>query len=157
MGKSRSIKDALVQVLSEIQNGDEPAFVEVTDSTSKDFEGHPSVRVLPNYIENNKGSMSQNDRDVWFQVVVHLKLEDVTKVQSETIDQMYDLTDLIMDTLDEADFNNTLAEKDRTIGTYMMDADRADWDVVESKGGALLMLVIGVQVSYSKDLDNGVN
>lgn len=157
MGKSVAIKNAVVELLTGLQYKGEPAFAHVTDSTAKDFDAYPIVRVLPENMENEKGSFSQMDRAMNLQVVVFLSLEDLTKIQSETIDQMLDLTDILLDTLDEGDEANTLEDIDPTLNTYIMKATRADWDPVDSKAGALLMLVIAVEVSYLKDLGNGVN
>lgn len=150
MGKSRTIKDALVTVLSGIQYQGEPAFVNVTDSTAEQFDGYPSVRLLPGSIENTKGSMAQMDRAVEYQAVIHMKLEDVENIQSDVIDQIYDLTDLVIDALDEADFDDSLREQ--VGGSYLLRADRAEWDVVDSKAGALIMLVVTITAEYSKNL-----
>lgn len=153
MGKSLSIKNAVVTLMSEVEYKGEPAFANVTDDTASDFAEYPVLRVLPNFIENTRDAQSQNDRDVNLQLVVTLPLEDPAAIQAKVIDQIYDLTDLILDTLDSGDFNDRLKEIDPTIGSYDLVADRADWDVVDTKGGAQLMLIVGIVVSYVLDLE----
>ncbi|MBB0998322.1 hypothetical protein G6024_14710 [Dietzia maris] len=156
MSKSKQIKNALVTLLSGLEIDGEAAFYAVTDDTSKDFDGSPVVRVLPDFIENTKGAMSQNDREVNYQIVVHLPLENIEAIQGQQLDQIYTLTDLILDALDEGDFGNRLEEIDPSLGTYIMRATRADWDAVDSKGGALIMMVINVAVGYTKNLEDGL-
>jgi hypothetical protein len=156
MGKSVAIKNAVVELLTGLQYKGEPAFAHVTDSTADDFKAYPIVRVLPQFVDNDKDSFSQMNRGVNLQVVVFLKLEDSTRIQGQTIDQMLDLTDILLDTLDEGDDTNALETIDPSLNTYIMKATRADWDPVDSKGGAMLMLVIAVEVSYLKELSNGV-
>ncbi|MDI9934686.1 hypothetical protein QM806_04355 [Rhodococcus sp. IEGM 1351] len=150
MGKTRIIKDALVTVLSGIQYEGEPAFVEVKDNTDGEFDGYPSVRLLPGSIDNTKGSMAQMDRAIEYQAVIHLQLEDANNIRSEIINQIYDLTDLVIDALDEADFDDALREQ--VGGSYLLRADRVDWDVVDSSAGALIMLVVTITAEYSKNL-----
>lgn len=154
MGKVRSIKNAIMQLISNLQYEGEPAFTTVTDNTSDDFDSYPAVRVLPspNLIDNEIGTMPQNDRTVRFNIVVHESLEDPTRIQSTVIDHMTDLADLLLDTFDIGDFDDSLKDIDQTIGNYMMSVPNVTLDPVDSKAGALLMLVLTVEVKYSKDL-----
>lgn len=152
MSKTKTIKNALKEMLSTLEYRDEPAFVEVVGSTDREFSGYPSVRLLPERIDNEKAAIGQNDRAIHFKAIVHLELENADSIQENIIDHMTDLTDLIMDALDEGDYQNTLEAIDPTIGTYIMSATDAAWDVVDSKAGSLLLLVISISASYSKDL-----
>lgn len=156
MSKSVAVKNAVVELLSGIQYKGEDAFASVSDSTADDFEKFPIVRVLPATMENEKGSFAQMDRNLHLQVVVFLQLEDLTKIQSDTIDHLLDLTDLLIDALDEGDDGNALEEIAPDLGTYVMKATGATWEPVDSAAGAMLMLVIPVEVAYLKDLRNGV-
>lgn len=153
MGKSRSIKNALLQLLKDIQYEGEPAFANVTDDTSTDFEEYPVLRLLPDFIENEKGAMSQNDRTVNLQAVVMLPLEDPAHIQAQVIDQIYDLTDLVLDALDQGDFRSRLEQIDPTIGTFILSATMANWEPVDTKAGAQIMMVINISAEYSLDLE----
>lgn len=84
-------------------------------------------------------------------IYVHLPLESTAATESATYDKMYDLTDLILDCLDEGDFDNSLSAIDSTIGVHFLDAQRGDWIVNTSKGGAILICLIDVNVRYSKN------
>lgn len=154
MGKTRAIKNALVTLVTGLQYNGEPAFTQVTDNTSDDFESFPAVRVLPSpeLISNEIGTMPQNDRTVRFNVVVHDSLESADKIQSDVIDGMTDRADLLLDTFDVGDFTDQLKAIDPTLGDYIMSVPSVSLDPVDSKGGALLMLVLTVEVKYSKDL-----
>lgn len=154
MGKVRAIKNALVTLVSGLEYNGEPAFTQVTDNTSEDFDSYPAVRILPSpdLISNEIGTMPQNDRTVRFNIVVHDSLEDSKKIQSAVIDGMTDRADLLLDTLDIGDFTDQLKSIDPTLGDYMMSVPSVTLDPVDSKGGALLMLVLSVEVKYSKDL-----
>ncbi|WP_241473767.1 hypothetical protein [Mycolicibacterium neoaurum] len=154
MGKVKAIKNALVETIKDLQYEGAPAFTNVTDDTSSDFDSYPVARVLPapDLMTNEKGAMSQNDRTVRFNVVVHAPLEDPTKIQSNVIDHMTDLADLLIDTFDIADYTDVLKAHDETLGVYIMSVPTVTLDPVDSKGSALLMLVATVEVEYSKDL-----
>lgn len=155
-GVSKRFKDALVGILSAIDydggNGAEPAFVSVVDNTKDEYDAYPVLRVLPGHIDDQKGATGQNDRTVNFMLIGHLPLEDVATVPSVTFDQMYNLTDLIIDQLDNADFDNQLQTIDPSIPTFLLNVTRGDWTTEPTKAGAQLTWNIDVEVSYSKDL-----
>src|SRR3712207_5800168 len=100
-GVTKRIKNAVVTVLSGITldtgTGSEPAFAQVLDNTVGEFDGYPSVRVLPGDLDNQNGAWSVQDRGTAFIVRVHEQLEDTPEAESATYDRMYDLTDLIID------------------------------------------------------------
>lgn len=155
-GKSKHIKNALITVISAITydkgSGAEPAFVEVVGNTLGEFNGYPSVRVLPGDVTTDKAAVSINERTISFVIYTHLPLEGTAIGEAATYDQMYDLTDLIIDTLDRGDFIGALNTADATIGTFILNATRGDWTVDDSKGGVILTVAINVDVKYSKDL-----
>lgn len=151
MGKSkiRSIKDALITLLSTVEVNGEPAFVEVKGHPRGEFDGYPGVRVLPRRpVENEKGAMSEQDRTNSFIVRVHMPSTD----EGGEFDKMYDLTELIIDTLDQADNDDTLNEIDDTIGTYLLNTTSGDWFEQNTQGGLVIMADINVEVAYSKEL-----
>lgn len=154
-GKSKRIKNALMEMLSGIKYdagpGPEDAFVIVTDSTKEEFDGYPVLQVLPDAPSNEKAAMGQNDRGLNLVLRTHLPLEE-TEEGSPTIDKMYDLTDLILDTLDEGDFDNALNESDPTLGTWILDANRGIWEPIQTAAGVVMLCDINVEVKYSKDL-----
>src|SRR5688572_5486872 len=110
-GPSKKIKNALKTVLEGIEydagSGDEPAMY-VKDSSHGAFDGYPAVRILPADIGNDKSSTAEQERAPAYLLMVHLPMEDTPESESETYDKMYDLTDLIMDTLDQGDRDNVL-------------------------------------------------
>jgi hypothetical protein len=147
MSKSKAIKNALVEILSNCELNGEPAFTDVKGHPRGEFDGYPSVRVLPGDQSNRKASQGQNDRTPAYVVRTHVPIQD----DGSEIDYIYDLTDLILDTLDTADFENQLNELDPTIGTFILTADRGDWLPVETPTGVVQACDINVEVSYSKD------
>jgi hypothetical protein len=153
--QAKRIKNALKTLLSGIQydagSGNEPAFVSVLDNTTGEFDGYPSLRVLPGDLDTEKASVAENERTAAYVIYVHLPLEATPATEGATYDKMYDLTDLILDCLDEGDFDNSLTAIDSTIGVHFLDAQRGDWLVNDSKGGAILICRIDVQVRYSKN------
>lgn len=155
-GRSKRIKNALKTVLNTITydagSGAEPAFTAVLDNTQGEFDGYPALRILPADYTTDKAAVSQNDRTASYVIIVHLPLESTPEAESATYDKMYDLTDLILDTLDVGDFTGALTDVDPTLGTWILNATRGDWAVNTSKGGAILMCDINCEVKYSKDL-----
>lgn len=160
--KPKRIKNGLIQMLSQIQydagGGNEAAFVAVLGKARGDFTGYPIVRVLPDQLLTGKAAVSVNDRTAMFVCQVHLLLEDQdtngTPIDEAAIyDKMYDLTELILDALDEGDFQNALNTIDSTIGEYILNATRGEWLVAtDTKGGAVLVCQVYVEIKYSKDL-----
>lgn len=155
---NRHIKDALVTVLQGIKydplgNGNnEAAFVSVLDNTKDDFEGYPAVTVLPNNLGSVTGSSSQKDHTVAFAVFMHLPIEDPSNVESALYNQMYDLTDLIVNTVEHNDYIGTLSQIDSTIQNWIMEVKKARWYVGKGKSGALLIVNVDVEITYSKDV-----
>lgn len=147
MGLSKSIKNALVEVLDGIEYQDEPAFTDVIGHTQGEFDSYPLVRVLPGDQTSERSTQSQNDRTIRYIVRTHVELNGGT-----AFDYMYDLTDLIIDTINEADFADQLSTIDPTIPTFMMQADRGDWFDTDTQAGVVLVCDVNVEVTYSKDL-----
>lgn len=149
MGLSRKIKDALKEVLEDVEYKGQPAFVAVKGSPDDEFDGYPSIRVLPGDQASERSTQSQNDQTVRYIVRTHVEYGSDSEA---AFDHMYDLTDLIIDTLNEADFANKLQEIDEDIPTFMMNADRGDWFDSDTQAGVVLMCDVNVEVTYSKDL-----
>lgn len=150
MGKSRSIKDALVTLISGIEYQSEPAFTEVVGNPDTAFDGYPSVRVLPGKLATVKGSTGQNDKTPDYIVRTHIEVDN--NDWQPAIDQAYDLTDLIVDTLDTADNQGTLNTIDPSLGLLKVNATGGEWFPQETQAGVVLMCDINVEVTYSRNL-----
>lgn len=156
-GRNRRIKDALVTILTGINydpggTGAEPAFVSVLDNTKDKFEGYPAVTILPNNLGSATGSNTEKEHTVDFAIFTHLPVEDSNTVESALYNQMYDLTDLIIDTLEHADFINTLGTADPTIQNLKMEVPQTRWFIAQGKSGGLLIVNVDVQITYSIDV-----
>jgi len=145
VSKSRDIRDALISVITPLQLDGEQAFMEVVGHEAGAYDKYPTVRVLPIDVSNTKGAQSQNDRTVVFTVRTHVEMAE----DGSDYNQMYPLTDLIIDALDEADQGNTFQS---SIGTYIMNVTRGDWQYLGVPSGVALVADINVEVSYSKNL-----
>lgn len=146
MARSKAIKNALIAVLEAAQLNGEPAFTKVIGHTEGEFDSYPLLRVLPGDQSSEKATQSQNDQTVRFIARTTVPLD-----AGDGFDYMYDLTDLIMDTVNEADFADTLSAKDPTIKAHMMLADRGDWQAFDTQAGSMLACDVNVEVTYSKD------
>jgi hypothetical protein len=153
-GMNRKIKDAVVTMLTGITydtgSGAEPAFVSVLDNTKDEFEGYPSVRVLPNDIASVTAMNAEKDHTVSFAVIMHFPLNSPADVESDTYNHMYDLTDLIVDTSEHGDYIGQLSTIDPTIQNWMMEVKSARWYIATGKSGALLLCNVNITVSYSR-------
>lgn len=154
-GQSNKVKAALMTMVTQITldrgSGSEPAFVAVRDNAFGSFDGYPLVRVLPGDLQTVKTDVGANERTLVFDLFVHVPLEDSEQTQTTSYSQMYDLTDLLLDTLDAGDFHGALTQIDSTIGTFILNATRGDWTVVPSNGGSVLVCDVNVEIRYSKD------
>jgi hypothetical protein len=151
-GMNRMIKDALVTILTGLTYGGETAFANVTDNTHNDFEGSPIARVLPGGYQSVTGSNVQRDHTVSYSIILSWPLENPSDVEADLYNQMYDLTDLIVDTLQHDDYIQKLSTINPLITNWLLDANRATWRIAAGKIGALLLCEINVMVSYSKDI-----
>lgn len=142
--KARDIKNQLVTLIQGLQLDGEQAFVDVQDNSIGKFDGYPSVQVLPGRQDTDKAAQNQNDRTVVFEVRTHVEPQE----DGSEFDYMYELSDLLIDSLDQADADNTFQA---AIGTYILNATQGDWDYIETPAGPVLVFVINVEVSYSKD------
>jgi hypothetical protein len=153
-GNSRKIKDGLVQILQGITYdtgaGAEPAFVQVLDNTKDEFEGYPSLRVLPNNISSASADNADKNHTVSFAIIMHFPLSSPTDIESTTYNRMYDLTDLIIDTLEHDDYIGQLSKIDPSFVNWIMDIKQGSWRVATGKTGALLLCSINAEISYSK-------
>ncbi len=150
--KSRRIRDALVSRIAGIQLNGESAFETATADPSVAFDKEPYALVFPAPSTDEKSQIGQQDRTVAFAVIILLKMEGTTRTQLETYDYMYDLTELVLDQLDEDDFQDALNQEEDSLGTWILNATRSSFTPAEAKGGAALLCTIDVEVSYSKNL-----
>lgn len=157
-GMTRRIKDAVVTILGGIKydptgaGTNEPAFVSVLDNTKDDFEGYPAVRVLPNRLASATATNMERDHTPSLAIIVHWPLEDPANVESALFNQMYDITDLIVDAIEHGDYIGELSTLDAAIPSWMMNVRDARWTTGKGKAGALLLLSINIDISYSKDI-----
>lgn len=155
-GKAKRIKNALLLLLATIEydagGGNEAAFAQILDNNRNVFEGYPNAQVLPGDVTDTRQTVAQTDRMITYMIRLRIPLEDTDASQSATYDQMYDLTDLVLDCFDESDQGSTLADGIGTIGTYFMNATRGDWKIVPAGNGVILLCDINLEITYSKDL-----
>ncbi|RAN78016.1 hypothetical protein B5P43_18465 [Bacillus sp. SRB_336] len=153
---NRRIKDALITILSGITYdtglGEEPAFVSVLDNTKDEFEGYPAIRILPNNLSSVIDTNAQNNHTVSFAVIMHFPLNSPDEVESSIYDRMYDLTDLIVDTAEHADYIDELSTIDSAIQNWLMVVKQGRWYIANGKAGSLLLCNLDIEVSYSKDV-----
>src|SRR4051794_34936536 len=111
-GVSKRTKNALKAIMEAITYdtgaGAEPAFVQVVGSTEGVFDAYPVLRIFPGRLDTQKASVDENERTLVFTLRVLLPLEETAQASSATYDYMYDLTDIILDTLDKGDFHGAL-------------------------------------------------
>ena len=148
-GMSRRIKDAIVSILAGIEYEGETAFVSVLDNTKDEFTGYPSVRVLPSELSSSELDSADRDHAVEYAAIMHFPLNSPTDVDSEVYDRMYDLTDLIINTLELHDQDGGLSAIDPEIQAWLMSVPSARWYVGQSEAGALLLCNVTIKVRYS--------
>lgn len=156
-GKSRVIRDALVTELTQVQYLGEPAFMEVSGSTKGQFKGYPAMRVMPGRFANDATGMGETERTVTFDGIVHIEVESNGDSEDDplqdAIDKMLDLTELIADQLDDADFNNRLDDHEPGLNALQISTETIDWDFLAGDAGTMLLFVVRMSVRYSKELN----
>lgn len=154
-GASKRIKNALVTMLQGLTydtgGGEEPAFQSVRDNTQQRFEGYPALTVLPGDVTTEKESTRQNLKAVAYLLTVHLQFENTPESESAAYDQMYDLTDILIDKLDAADAAGELHTIDGGITTHILNATRGDWYLAPAKSGVILLCDVNVELRYTQN------
>lgn len=159
--QARHIRDAVIQVLQGIQydagSGPEPAFDPdanpVTSNPADELKGEPFCLVYPGKLETKKAARGIQDRTVNLCVFLELSLESSTgRTQAQTYDYMYDLTELVLNALDEGDYTDALHSDDSTIVNWIMNASVGTMRPAKSKVGVVLLCQIDVAIKYSFDL-----
>lgn len=149
-GQARKIRDAVMTILSGIQYNGEPAFVDVVSSATDQFDGYPSVAVLPNGQTSINADNVSYEHTIKFASIMFFELSDPDVVSSAQYDHMLDLSDLIHDAVEQADNSNELDAIDPTISNFMMNATNFTWTVATGTVGSMLLAELDIEVSYSK-------
>lgn len=149
-GMSRRIKDALVTIAQGIQYNGEPAFVSVLDNSQDEFEGYPSLVILPNQIGVSDVDNVDRDHTVSYTAIMHWPLSGPAVVPQDVFNQMYDLTDLVLYALEHGDYSGELSQIDDQIQSWMLNTTQARWYNGQSKSGALLLCAFNIEVSFSQ-------
>lgn len=147
-GKSRQIKDQLVSILTSLQSGGDQAFTSVLDNPYGTFDGTPTAQVLPGRLAMSRESSQQVDKAPTYVVRVRVDDENTAEGQQAVVNALYDLSDLVMDAIADADQDNTLG----SIGAYMMDAELGEWAPFSTNDGIQLVFDINVTITYSRNL-----
>lgn len=155
-GKAKRIKNSLVALLTGIQydagSGPEDAFQQVLGSNYGTFTGWPNVQVLPGHEAVTVVTTHQNDKAPDYIIRVRIALEDTSQSQDAAFEQMYDLSDLMIDAISDADHDSTLNDSEGTLGVYMMNINQGDWAILPTNGGLCLAFDLIVQVTYARDM-----
>jgi hypothetical protein len=141
--KALDIRNQIMTIIQGVQLDGEPAFTEVIGHPRGQFDSEPAVRVLPSDQTSEDTTFGQSDRTVSFIVRTHLKSTDA----GEEFDRMYELTDLLIDRLDKADYANELSG----FNVFQMETTRGTWFEEDSQAGPILSCDLNVAVKYSKD------
>lgn len=152
-GLSRRYKDALKSYLATIQldggSGPENAFYAVLDTPKGQFDGYPTLMVMPGSLDDEKASVRQTTRTLNLILRTYVLLE-ADKPQANAYDQLYDLTDLLLDTLDQGDINDSLKTYDATLTNWMLNASRGEWAAEQTPAGVVITADVNVEIRYTK-------
>jgi hypothetical protein len=146
MGKSRAIKDALLTTLQNMgSTSDGTKLVSVLDNTRGAFEGYPAAQLLPMRLDNSVLANHQQERTSNYVLLVHIPMEDTPETEQTAYNTMYDIVDLVTDTLDTASF-------DLGVGVLLLETTLADYQVATMKNGVTLLVRIDIKAMYTKDV-----
>ncbi len=152
----RALKNALVSLVQTITydtgSGPEQAFQLVTTDPKAEFDQEPYCFVHRVKTQSKLVQTASNDRTVTFTLVVVLSLENGQRTQQQTYDYMDDLTELVQNTLDTADFTDALSSYQNIVNTYIVAAETNTPVPGQSKGGLVLLNTIDVAIKYVYDL-----
>lgn len=141
---TKDIKNSLVRALKTLkptENGTE--IQEVAGSSFQIFEAYPSIRVLPDDVDNETETNRSDERMAKFTLLTHIEMTETPESEEEAYNTMYDLQDLIMDKLQEYDWEN-LVNVLQTQVTY------GGYELLEMNNGINLIFRMTVTVKYSR-------
>lgn len=108
-----------------------------------DIRGLPSIRVLPDDVDNETETNRSDERMAKFTLLTHIEMTETPESEEEAYNTMYDLQDLIMDKLQEYDWEN-LVNVLQTQVTY------GGYELLEMNNGINLVFRMTVTVKYSR-------
>lgn len=156
LSPTRALKNALVSLIQTIQydagSGPEQAFQLVTTDPKAAFDQEPYCYVHRTKTTSKVVQTGSNDRTVNFGAVIVLSLENDQRTQQQTYDYMDDLTELVQNSLDNADFTDALSQYQSAVNTYIVTAQTSEPVAAESNGGAVLINTIDIAIKYIFDL-----
>lgn len=147
MGKLKTLKDAIVTALTDLQYGDETAFGQVVADTRVSFDTYPAARVVLNGQPNEVSTNVQNERTAEFLVISYVKYEaNNANAEGAAFDVAYDLNDLVVDALDALQPGFTVITQPTQSG----------WEILETEAGSVLGIMATVRIRYSHDIVNTI-
>lgn len=142
--RSRTIRDSLVTLFEGMQLDGEPAFQQVKTHSKGKYEGFPFAVIIPDDVDNQPWSMGEHERSMQFSAIVGIEVKD----DGSDIDQMLDLSDVIIDSIDKADHDGGFNVEN---GAYDLQAKRGEWDVKDLGAGPILIFLVHIAVTYGSD------
>ncbi len=153
---TRALKYALVNLIETIQydagSGPEQAFQLVTTDPKAAFDQEPYCFVYRTKTQSKVIQTGSNDRTVNYGAIIVLSLENGQRTQQQTYDYMDDLTELVQNTLDTADFTDALSTYQSLVSTYIVTAVTNTPVPGVSNEGAVLLNTIDIAIKYIYDL-----
>lgn len=101
MGNLTNISAAIQTILSGVQQSGADAFVDVVEYPSNQFDGFPSVTIVPADIKSQLMTVQENFRTYAFEVAIYVSVANLGNMESEFI-VMRTLVDAVLDALDQS-------------------------------------------------------
>lgn len=100
MGRYKILRDEIMTILTSVQVDGSTAFQDIQGKPTSKFTGYPAVTILPQAIDSDYITVTQNQRGYGFFVTIMLPVNEDS--WDDEVDNMMDLIDATLDALDQS-------------------------------------------------------
>lgn len=141
MSNLSTISNEIKTVLEAVEQSGSPAFHEVVEYPTNEFEGYPAASVVPTSVESTVFTSTQNQRAYGFMVELYYNVDQNN--WAAAFDVMRDLVDAVLDALDQSEDLNASCDFLRAVPM--------EWTLQEAGQG--LVLATEIRLAAVKDVD----
>lgn len=147
MSSLTDLSAEIVNVLSNIEQEDAPAFAEINNFPNNNFGGTPAATVVPSDNQSDYATIVQDLRTYAFDIDLYIPIEQEDNGVQTSFEQMSVLYDSCIDAFDNCNDLNAQCDMLRPV--------TGAWGVVQSNQGELLTARIILRCAKTVVTNNG--
>lgn len=147
MSNLTNLSTAIKTVLQGVQQSGNPAFADIREYPTTEFDGTPAATIVPSDNTSIYSTIVQNLRTYAFDVDLYYTIQTDNDGLDNSFTVMRTLVDTVMDAFDNSNSLNNNCQLLRPVPS--------SWAMVQSSKGTLLNARITLQAAITVDTNNG--